>query len=594
MSLKSRACIACYGLGALFTGLSARLIHISVTQHEEYAATARNNHVKKVELIALRGSILDAKGAYLARNEPLRNVVLDGSLIRNPQAAADLLAGPLKMSAADILDHISPTRPYFVLKKKISEELAGTIDQAVQKARMKGITFAQDFKRVYPAKDMLCHVVGFFGFEETDSKTRPSGFRGIEGVERSMDNWLAGQDGWRYIEKDGRGRELVNHAGEERTPRNGANVRLTVDLNLQQIVESELALACKRLRPIKASAVMMNPETGEILALANRPSFDPNEPGKARPEDRFNNAVAGIMEPGSTFKAITAAGAIDSHLVTLNTEVWCENGKWKFGGKWLHDHAPYGLLTVSQIVEKSSNIGAAKLAVQLGEERFYNYIRSFGFGQQTGIALPGEVRGLLHPRNTWSSISISRIAMGQEVGATPLQITAATCAIANGGRLMTPKLIHEIREDDGTVLATYQPQEVRRVISDVTAGKVRDALIKVTGPKGTASRAHIPGFGVAGKTGTAQKYELDGRPSHDRHVTSFVGFVPAEKPAFCLMVVFDEAKVKASEDVGGMVAAPVFRSIAEKALAYLGVQPDPLLLQREKGEELTLAKAGRN
>ena len=593
MSLKSRACVACYGLGALFTALSARLIQIAVIQHEDYVATARANHVKRVELIALRGSILDAKGAFLARNEPLRNVILDGSLIKNPAAAAELLAGPLKMSTADILRHISPARRYVVLKKKISEELAGGIEQAVVKARMKGIFFEQDFERIYPANEMLCHVVGFFGFEETNAKTKAGVFHGIEGVERSMDNWLAGQNGWRYFEKDGRGRELVNHAGEERSPRNGANVRLTVDLNLQQIVETELALACKRLRPLKASAVMMNPETGEILALANRPSFDPNEPGKAKPEYRFNNAVAGIFEPGSTFKAVTCAGAVNSRLVGPLTEIWCENGKWLFAGKILHDHHPYGMLSVSQIIEHSSNIGAAKLAVQLGEERFYNCIRSFGFGQRTGIALPGEAPGILHPRNTWSNISISRIAIGQGVCATPLQVTAATCVIANGGRLMQPKLIHEIRDEDGNVLAAYQPQEVRRVITESTAGKVRDALIKVTGKKGTASRAHIPGFNVAGKTGTAQKVE-DGHYSHDHHFTSFIGFVPAEKPAFCLTVIFDQADVKSSEDVGGMVAAPVFKAIAEKALAYLGVQPDPILLQRDKAEEITLAKAGRN
>ena len=621
MSLKSRACFACYGLGGLFTALSARLIYIAVVQHDFYTAEAENIRIKRVELKALRGSILDAKGACLASNEPLRNVILDSSLIENPKATADLLAGELGMKAEDILKRIKPRHYWVVLKKKISEELAASIDKKLETAgkkrtRMKGITFEQDFERVYPAKDMLSHVIGFYGYEENQADPKANGFHGIEGIEKSMNIWLAGQDGWREFEKDGRGLELVNHAGIERAPRNGANVRLTVDLNLQQIVESVLADACKRLSPIKASVVMMDPATGEVLALANRPTFDPNSPGKFDPAEmprrkmteaeakieanriasthRFDNAVAGIMEPGSTFKAITAAGAINSKLVTLNTEIWCENGKWMFGGKPLHDHHPYGMLTVSQIIEKSSNIGAAKLAVQLGEERFYNYIRSFGFGQPTGIALPGEVHGILHPRNTWSSISISRIAMGHEVGATPLQITTATCAIANGGRLMTPKLIHEIRENDGALVAAYQPQEVRRVISEASAWKVRDALIKVTGPKGTASRAHIPGFDVAGKTGTAQKYEADGRPSHDRHVTSFIGFVPAEKPAFCLMVVFDEAKVKASEDVGGMVAAPVFRSIAEKSLAYLGIRPDPKLLERDKAQEIILAKAGHN
>jgi cell division protein FtsI/penicillin-binding protein 2 len=339
---------------------------------------------------------------------------------------------------------------------------------------------------------------------------------------------------------------------------------------------------------------MMNPDTGEILAMANRPTFDPNEPGKAKPEQRFNNAVAGIFEPGSTFKAVTCAGAINSRLVSPNTEIWCENGAWKYGGKTLSDHHPYGMLSVSQIIEMSSNIGAAKLAIQLGEERFHNLVRSFGFGQQTGIALPGEARGIFRPRATWSSISITRMAMGQEVSATPLQVTTATSAIANGGRLMMPKLIKDIRDDSGAILTSYAPQEIRRVITQSTAAKVRDALIKVTGKKGTASRARIPGFNVAGKTGTAQKYEPDGRPSHSRHVTSFVGFVPAEKPAFCLLVVFDEAQVAHADDVGGKVAAPVFRTIAEKALAYLGVEPDPVLLQQEKEMEFTLAKAGRN
>jgi cell division protein FtsI/penicillin-binding protein 2 len=251
------------------------------------------------------------------------------------------------------------------------------------------------------------------------------------------------------------------------------------------------------------------------------------------------------------------------------------------------------MLSVSQIIEKSSNIGSAKLAVQLGDERFYNYIRGFGFGQRSGIALPGEAHGILHDRRNWNGISITRIAIGQEIGATPLQVAAATCAIANGGRLMMPKLIHDIRDNEGNILAAYQPQEIRQVVTQSTATKIRDALIKVTGKKGTASRAHIPGFDVAGKTGTAQKYE-DGHPSHDHHVTSFIGFVPAEKPAFCLIVVIDQAQVKPWEDTGGLVAAPVFRSIAEKSLAYLGVQPDPILIQREKEMELQLAKSGRD
>ena len=618
MSLRSRACIACYGIGAMFTVLSGRLVYVAVSQHSHYADIARKNYRGKVVLPARRGTIRDTNGTVLARNEPLRNVILDGYLITSAAKAkgrdrkpadevAKILAGPLEMTVEEILQRISPEKKHVVLKKKISEDVAGNLEQALQAAGAKGVTFERDFERRYPAKELLSHVVGFYGFETTNSTTGEGRFKGVEGIERSMNSWLEGQEGWRYFEKDGHGRELVIHGGEERAPRNGANVRLTVDLNLQQIVESELAAACSRLRPLKASVVMMKPDTGEILALANRPTFDPNEPARdsgrhprnpekaarAVSEARFNNATAGIFEPGSTFKAITCAGAINSRLVTPNTEIWCENGKWNYGGKPLHDHHPYGMLSVSQIIEKSSNVGAAKLAVQLGEERFHNYVRAFGFGQATGIALPGEVRGIVHPRNQWSNISITRVAIGHEVGATPLQVTAATCAIANGGRLMMPMLIRDITDDSGAVLAKYEPQEVRRVITEVTAGKVRDALIKVTGKKGTASRAHIPGYQVAGKTGTAQKLE-DGRYSHDHHFTSFIGFVPADKPAFCMLVIFDQAQVKASEDAGGLVAAPVFRAIAEKALDYLGVKPDDALLKKEKEQQLLLAKGGRD
>ncbi len=630
MSLKSRACLACYGVGTIFTALSARLIFLAIDQHDKYASIAHKSYISKVVLPARRGEIQDVNGNSLARNEPLKNVILDGLLLtsakhaKSPEEIADILAAPLGLKREDVISRIDPERMYVPLKKKISEDLAAELEKKLQAAGIKGVTFEQNFERVYPAHQMLCHVVGFFGYEDAKPEAKPEtpaaansepnaeqaeaakpktqkatgSFRGIEGVERSMDTWLAGQPGWRYFEKDGRGKELMNLTGEERAPRHGASVRLTVDLNLQQIVESELEAACKRLRPQKATVIMMRPETGEILAIANRPTYDPNDAGSAKPEERFNFAIAGTVEPGSTFKMVTAAGALNYRLVTPNTGIFCHNGVWPYGGLVLHDHHPYGTLTVSQIIEKSSNIGAAQLAVQMGQERFYNWVRNFGFGQQTGIALPGEVRGILHPRSKWQPVSITRVAMGHEVAATPMQIITATCAIANGGKLMMPQLIHEIRADNGEILAAYKGQEVRRVVSEDTAGKVRDALVKVTEKQGTAKLAHIPGYNTAGKTGTAQKLVEDAKGkkfySHDKHVTSFVGFVPAEKPAFCLLVIIDEARVSAHEDVGGLVAAPIFRTIAERSLTYLGVPPDPALLQREKNPNLILAKSGRN
>ena len=607
MSLHSRACLACYGIGTLFTVLSGRLIYLAVDQHDHYSDKAHRSYVssRPVPIPAWRGTIEDAEGACLARNEPLKDVILDGKIIceskhnKTPQEIADILAATLGLRADDVLKRISAERTYVVLKKNISEETAADLDRQLQAAKIKGVSFEQKFKRVYPAHQMLSHVVGFYGFEDAKPGEKNGRFRGIEGIERSLDTWLTGQDGWRSFEKDGRGMELMNFAGEERAPRNGANVRLTVNLNLQQIVESELEAACKRLRPAKATVIMMKPDTGEILALANRPTFDPNEAGKAKPEERFNNAIAGTVEPGSTFKAVTCAGALNYHLVTPKTEVFCENGKWPYGGLVLHDHHPYGTLSVSQIIEKSSNIGAAKLALQIGQERFYNWVRNFGFGQETGIALTGEVCGILRPRSAWQPVSITRVAMGHEVAATPLQVITATCAIANGGKLMMPQIIREIRADSGEVVAAYPPQEVRRVITEDTAGKVRDALVKVTGKQGTAKAAHLDGFNTAGKTGTAQKLLEDPKTgkkyySHDHHVTSFVGFVPAEKPAFCLLVIMDDAKVPGHEDVGGLVAAPIFHAIAERALAHLGVEPDPVLLQQDRNQKLNLAKADRN
>ena len=627
MSLKSRACLACYGVGTIFTALSARLIFLAVNQHDKYADLAHKSYVSKVIIPARRGEILDVNGNSLARNEPLKNVILDGFLLtsgkhaKTPGQIADILAKPLGLTPEEVISRISPDKKYVVLKKKISEDVAAELDKAVQAAGIKGVTFEQNFERIYPAHQMLCHVVGFYGYEDARPEksdttsagpsaeqpaegkpkaAKPQGsFRGIDGVERSMEPWLAGQPGWRYFEKDGRGKELMNLTGEERAPRHGANVRLTVDLNLQQIVESELEAACKRLRPKRATVIMMKPDTGEILAIANRPTYDPNNAKDAKPEERFNNAIAGTVEPGSTFKMVTCAGALHYRLVTPNTTIFCHNGSWPYGGLVLHDHHPYGMLTVSQIIEKSSNIGAAQLAVQIGQERYYNWVRNFGFGQQTNVALPGESVGILHPRTTWKPASITRIAMGHEVAATPLQIITATCAIANGGKLMMPQLIKEIRSESGALLSDYGPTEVRRVVSEKTAGDVRDALVKVTGKQGTAKLAHIPGYNTAGKTGTAQKLVADPKTgklnySHEKHVTSFVGFVPAEKPAFCLLIIIDEAKVSGHEDVGGLVAAPVFRVIAERSLAYLGIAPDPVLLQQEKNLNLILAKAGRN
>ncbi len=609
MSLTSRACIACYGFAVAFTGLSTRLIYLAVNRHEHYATQAKDNYRKRITIPAQRGTIQDANGAMLATNEPLKNVIADCSLlifekkegketrhIDQREKVAAILAEPLGISEAELLSKLTPPRRYAVLKKKITEDEADVIEAVLEKAEIKGVRYEQDFERIYPAHQLLSHVVGFYGYEEERNKediVTGGKFRGIEGLERTMESWLAGQEGWRYSEKDGRGRELPSYRAEERDAHNGADVRLTIDLTLQQIVETALEEACNRLKPKHATVIMMRPETGEILAMANRPCYDPNEPGKAQPEQRFNHAVAGIYEPGSTFKAITCAGSIDAGLATLSRVVFCDNGKALFGGKYLHDHHSYGDLTVAEIIEKSSNIGAAHLATQMGVEHFYKVIHDFGFGQMTGLPIPGESSGILHPPRSWTATSISHVAMGHEVAATPLQVITATCAIANGGNLMMPQLIKDIRDDKGESLAEFKPQIVRGgIIKPKTANDVTQALIRVTGKKGTAYRAHIPGFQIAGKTGTAQKIE-DGHYSKLHHITTFVGYVPAHKPAFCMLVLFDQTRLGEHEDVGGITAAPVFKTIAEQSLAYMGYEPDPAIILQDKEDAKNLARNER-
>ena len=611
MSLATRACVATYGLAALFTGLSARLYQLAVDKHEHYATMAKGAYEGCVSIPARRGNILDIHGAVLARNEPLKNVIADDSLLfeqdpktlkikRDDRAkAAEIIARNLELPIEEIAAKIVPGKKYAVVARKISEERASAIVHDLEEAKVKGVYFKQDAERIYPAGGLLCHVLGFYGHEERVdpvTKAKTGEFRGIEGIERSMNDWLAGQDGWRYFEKDGFGKEMATYRGEERAPRNGANVRLTIDLGVQQIVEEELERACKELRPKKATVIIMEPKTGAIMALANRPGFDPNDPGKATAEKRFNHAVASIYEPGSTFKTVSAAGALNRGLASIDEQFWCRKGTWAYPGGKLTDHHPYGNLSVADVFAKSSNIGAVTLAKRMGERPFFELIRSFGFGARTGVALPGESSGILHPLHQWRPGTMYHVPFGHEVAATPLQVILATCVFANGGTLMMPQIIREITDDDGHVLVAYQPQPVRGgVVKEETCQKITMALEKVTSKIGTAIRARVPGFRVAGKTGTTQLFDKAlGRYSSQDHTVSFFGYLPAEDPKVCCLVMMEDSEVVNGRlDSGGILAAPVFAKIAERTARQIGLQPDPVLLEEELAFRKALAKEGR-
>ena len=569
---KGRALITCYALALCFTGFSARLIQLAVTQYDEWAARAVEKHGIKQIIYAHRGMIVDINQQTLADNDPVRTVVADCSFIAHPDDAAGILAGPLEMNESDLRDKLSSGRRYVVLKKDVPEATAMSLQNRLSVRSIRGISFEQDANRIYPNGTMACHVIGFMNGEH----------QGVQGIEAQEDQYLRGHEGFRYTERDRAGKELVAYRGAERPPHDGCNVRLTVDLNLQNIVETELDAACQEFKPKKAIVIMMRPQTGEILAMANRPNFDPNDvrtkPASYIQEheaDMKNCAITDMMEPGSTFKMVTAAGALNEHTVGPDSVIFCENGAFNYGGRYLHDHHPYGDLSVEDILIKSSNIGAAKLAMGLGEQRFYGYIRGFGFGERTGVALPGEIPGLVYPPHRWSKLSITRIPMGQEVAVTPLQTITALSAIANGGHLMMPQIVHDITDDKGQVISTFPPVEIRQVVSTEAAHQVTEALKGVVSPRGTAALAKVSGFVVAGKTGTAEKIDPKGGYMQGKYIVSFCGFLPADNPAFVCLVMLDDAVTKPDENYGGQVAGPIFSRIGEKAARYLNLEPQP-------------------
>jgi cell division protein FtsI/penicillin-binding protein 2 len=462
---------------------------------------------------------------------------------------------------------------YIVLKKEVSEEIAQKLLAELGKKKLRGIDARQDFRRLYPNGNLLSHVVGYVNSEE----------KGVAGIEQSMDRRLQGIDGYRCIEHDRTGKELVLYRGQEKEPEDGKNVKLTIDTGLQRIVEHELDEAMKQFRPKFAVAIMQDPHTGEIMAMGARPAFDPNDVPAFKPSQEndpnfvnplINRAIAASYEPGSTFKIVATGAALSDGKVHASDYIYCENGYYKQFK--LGDHARYGSITVSDILVKSSNIGACKLAQQLGPGRFYEYILKFGFGARTGLMLPGEEEGLLRPPHQWNALySISRIPMGHEIAVTPIQSICSMSVVANGGKLLLPQIVSEVTDADGNIIEKSAPVVVNTVLTPAAAKTVREALTGVTSERGTARLANVPGYKVAGKTGTAQVY-VKGKVSSECHRVSFVGFMPAENPAFTCLVMVEQPQTPPNQDMGGLVAAPIFARIAEQAAHYLGLEPEPV------------------
>ena len=561
---RSRCVLVCTGFVGLFSIFSFRLIYLQAIKHDEYAGLAAEKHVNKQPIYAERGMILDANNKVLAHNVPMETVVADATRFNNRQAIVALVSHELRIPLGELAEKLDGERRYIVIKREVPAATANALRQKLHAGNLRGIDFEPDAKRIYPNGSMLCHVIGFTDFEH----------HGIQGVEASMEEYLHGQDGYRFIEHNRAGEEIVPYRGQERAPRDGYQIRLTVDLGLQNIVENEIDAAMQQYSPQKATIILMRPQTGEILAMANRPHFDLNLRSEARPEQMKNRAIIDMMEPGSTFKIVAAAAALNERKVHPDSSIFCENGLWNFGGAALHDHRAFSNLSVREILIKSSNIGAAKLALTVGDQKFYEYIRRFGFGERTGIELPGEINGLIRAPKSWSKISITRIPMGHEIGVTPLQMTVAMATIANGGKLIMPRIVKSITTSDGKSVSSLSPVVLRQVISPETAKEIGDALRGVVSDSGTAAAAAVPGFTIAGKTGTAQKVDPRGGYEEGKYVVSFAGYLPAEHPEFVGLVVLDDAHTSKPElNYGGLVAGPIFSRLAEKAARYLDLEP---------------------
>ena len=582
---RIRCALVCLVFIALFSGFSFRLIYLQMVKHDEYAGLAAEKHVYKQIICAERGAIFDANNEVLAHNVPVETVVADATHLNNLDAIVDLVSDELKLPARELAEKLHGDRRYIVIKREVPEVVADALREKLRSQNLRGIYLEHDATRIYPNGSMLCHVIGFTDFEH----------HGIQGVEASMEEYLHGQDGYRYIEHNRAGQEIVLYRGQERASRNGYQIHLTVDLHLQNIVENEIDAAMREYTPTKATIILMRPQTGEILAMANRPHFDLNLRSQAEPEQMKNRAITDMMEPGSTFKIVTAAAALNERKVRPDSMIFCENGVWNFGGAALHDHRPFADLSVKDILVKSSNIGAAKLALSVGDQKFYEYIRRFGFGERTGIELPGEISGRIRSPQFWSKISITRIPMGHEIGVTPLQMTVAMAAIANGGKLITPRIVKSIATDEGKTISSLSPVVLRQVISPQTARQIGDALRGVVSDRGTAAAAAIPGFTIAGKTGTAQKVDPKGGYEQGKYVVSFSGYVPADHPEFVGLVVLDEAHTSKPElNYGGLVAGPIFARIGEKAARYLDLQPREEIRKALPVERVALTNASHH
>jgi cell division protein FtsI (penicillin-binding protein 3) len=551
-SPQIRLVVVAAALGLWTLAAAARLADLQLLHYSDYLARAERQQQRIVEISPKRADILDRNQQELAMSTSLDSCFAVPAEITDTDLAASMLAPIVDLPVDEIATKLSSSRSFVWIARKLSPATVTRIRQL----NIRGIYFQKENQRFYPKRDLAAAVLGYVNIDE----------KGLGGIEYQLDDRIRGKAARMLILTDAHNRW---YESADKAPEAGWSAILTIDENIQFIAEKELAAAIEQTHAKAGTVIVQDPSNGEILAMASWPKFNPNAPAESSAEARMNRAVGALYEPGSVFKIVTLSAAIDQGITSPGEVVDCQMGAIYIAGHRIRDHKAYGLLTVSQILAHSSDVGAIKIGLRLGAPKFYEYIRAYGFGQPTGIDLPGENRGLLRRVENWTPVSVGAISMGQEVGVTPLQMINAVSAIANGGLLYRPHIILALRKGDDT---QQEPQPLpRRIVRETTAATMR-AMLKGVVLNGTGTKAQLDGYTSAGKTGTAQKIDpATGRYSATQLIASFVGFAPVNNPAVTILVQLD-SPVGLHE--GGSVAAPVFKRIAEQVLPYLGVPHD--------------------
>jgi len=542
-------------LAAMWTGaVFGRLAYLQLFRYSEYYSRAQHQQRLIVDVGASRAEIFDRNMNPLAMSVPVDSAFAVPSEIADPDMVARLIGKVLEVPADDIATKIASSHSFAWIARKLPPEKADRIAAL----NLRGIYFQREGGRFYPKRELAAHVLGYVDIDE----------KGLGGIEYSLDDSIRSKPGKMLILADAHRRWYDSN---DKAPDTGTSVVLTLDEKIQYIAEKELAQAMHETGAKTGTVIVENPNSGELLAVANWPTFNPNAAKDSPPDARVDRAASSLYEPGSVFKIVTLSAAIDQGVTNPDEVVDCQNGAIYIAGHRIRDHKAYGLLTVSQILAYSSDVGAIKVGLRLGAPKFYDYIRDFGFGQPTGVDLPGESRGKLRRLENWTPVSVGSISMGQEVGVTPLQMISAVSAMANGGLIVRPHVIREFRHGNQITEPAEAQQLPRRVIKETTAASMRRMLEGVV-LEGTGKKAKLDGYTSAGKTGTAQKYDPDtGRYSTHDLIASFVGFAPLNTPAITIYVQLDSP---AGAHEGGQVGAPVFKRVAQQVLAYLDVPRD--------------------